>query len=159
MIAVCFLIAAMLMLAMRFVPPEGGLPWNAPRAAGPRSQDSRQLPAIKVRLEANAEGQLSRILLNQRQVKDIDELRAELASIARDFGGPDGQIREVELDCDYGLKYAFTLQAITAISAYAPVQGRPPQTLVEHVKFSPRRSPETATPPEGTPLESHEKHR
>ena len=42
---------------------------------------------------------------------------------------------EVELDCDYNLKYNYVVQAITAVSGYR--EGDQIVKLVEKIKFSP----------------------
>ena len=46
---------------------------------------------------------------------------------------------EVELDCDFGLKYEHVIEAITAVSGDIDSGGRI-QKLVEKIKFSPPRA-------------------
>ncbi len=99
--------------------------------------DFHQLPAIQIRLRANAAGHLASIALNGRPIEDMVDLRAEI----RAFLGPatDATV-EAELDCDGHLRYEHTQQIIAAISAYPATDGQTIVPLVDRVKFAPRRS-------------------
>ena len=45
---------------------------------------------------------------------------------------------EVELHCDYQLKYDYAMQALTAVSGYLTDDGQR-VALVEKIRFAPRR--------------------
>ncbi len=102
--------------------------------AGPA--DFHQLPAVQIRLRADATGHLAAIAFNGQPVKNVADLRAQI----RAFIGPatDATV-EAELDCDGRLRYEHTQQIIAAISAYPAADGRTMISLVNRVKFAPRR--------------------
>ena len=110
------LLTALIFSAWRFGPAAEEVPGDVSAAAndaGPA--DFHQLPAIQIRLRADAAGRLASIAFNGRPVKDVADLRAEI----RAFLGPaaaDATV-EAELDCDGHLRYEHTQQIITAISA------------------------------------------
>ena len=136
MVSVAFLLIVFFLLSLRLCPPEGDLAMKASVASRPAA-DSRQLPTVKVRLKADAKGGLASISMNERPLKDLDELRSEIRAIVLAAGGsPD-----VELDCDYQLGYEHTIKAITSVSGHLAEDGKTPVKLVDRVKFAPRRSP------------------
>lgn len=144
LLSVCFLVIAFLLLLVRTMPTEGGLTLRTPLALPKQpSPDFSQLPTIKIRLQANADGTLASIAMNQRPVKNCDDLRSEIRAIVRpnrrgEFNSPLPSAPDVELNCDYNLSYEYTMQALTALSGYLDDDGRLVK-LVERVKFSPRR--------------------
>ncbi len=98
--------------------------------------DFHQLPAVQIRLRADATGHLASIAFNGRPVKDVADLRAQI----RAFIGPAADATvEAELDCDGPLRYEHTQHIIAAISAYPAADGRTMISLVDRVKFAPRR--------------------
>lgn len=136
MVSVAFLLIGFFLLSLRLCPPEGDLAVKATVASRPAA-DSRQLPTIKIRLQADAKGGLASITMNERPLKDMDELRSEVRAVVGAAGGsPD-----VELDCDYQLGYEHTMKAITSVSGYPAEDGKTPVKLIDRVKFAPRRSP------------------
>jgi hypothetical protein len=133
------LVATMLIAAWRYhAASEAGAaaPPVAAHATGPA--DFHQLPAVQIRLRADAAGRLSSIAFNGRTVRNAIELRAAI----REFLGPAAQDAtiEAELDCDGRLRYEDTRQVIDAISAYPASDGRTMVPLVDRVKFSPRKN-------------------
>ena len=132
------LLTALIFSAWRFDPAAEEVPGDASAAAndaGPA--DFHQLPAVQIRLRADAAGRLASIAFNGRPVKDAADLRAQI----RAFLGPaaaDATV-EAELDCDGHLRYEHTQQIITAISACPAADGRTMVPLVDRVKFSPRQ--------------------
>ena len=133
------LLTALIFSAWRFGPAAEEAPGGASAVAGDAGQpDFHQLPAIQIRLRADAAGGLASIALNGRPVKDAADLRAQI----RTFLGPaaaDATV-EAELDCDGRLRYEHAQQIITAISARPAADGRTMVPLVDRVKFAPRRS-------------------
>ena len=101
-----------------------------------RPVDFHQLPAVRVRLCADARGRLAEIDCNGRPVKDAAALRAEI----RAFAGPAADATvEAELDCDAHLRYEDVQQTIAAVSVSAAADGRTMVPLVNRVKFAPRK--------------------
>ena len=132
------LLMTMIFSAWRFDPVAEETPGDAAALAndaGPA--DFHQLPAIQIRLRADAAGRLASIALNGRPVRDVADLRTQI----RAFLGPAADATvEAELDCDGHLRYEHTQQIITAISAYPAGDGRTMVPLVDRVKLAPRRS-------------------
>ncbi|MEI8374833.1 MAG: hypothetical protein WCJ35_18575 [Planctomycetota bacterium] len=108
---------------------------GVPNDAGPA--DFHQLPAIQIRLRADAAGHLASIALNGRPVKDSDDLRAQIRAF---LGTAAKATVEAELDCDGHLRYEHAQQIIAAISAYPATDGQKIVPLVDRVKFARRRS-------------------
>jgi len=111
--------------------------------ADPRRLDLTSAP-LKLRLVANGEGQLSSLSLNQQPfpASDWSVLQRHLLQLVGTETGP-GSLRdslEVEIDCDYGLRYDYAISAVTAISGVRSESGDI-MPLLEHVKFAPPRKP------------------
>jgi hypothetical protein len=129
------MLTALTFSAWRIDPAGNQLPGDASAVAGePGPADFHQLPAIRIRLRADAAGRLASIACNGRPVRDVEDLRAQI----RAFAGPDATV-EAELDCDGRLRYEHTQQIISAISACPAADGRTMVPLVDRVKFSPRQ--------------------
>jgi biopolymer transport protein ExbD len=161
MISICILLALFFMLALRTSPPESGaavtaakaaehhdgradengVPLVAAKAVADGSPAARQSPVIKVRLQSDSKGFLDGILLNERRIKDLEQLRDEVRTLVYDARGPQASSTEIELDCDYHLKYAETMQAITTLSSCPSADGKTLVKLIDRVNFSPRRKP------------------
>jgi biopolymer transport protein ExbD len=139
MIDCCFQLIIFFMLTLKIFTPEGDfnikMPLSAPSEGVPQDD---QLPPIKVRLKAQADGSLQAIELGNRSLgTSFPALRAQMRDMLGDSAGPGGSSAEVELDCDYELRYNYVIEAITAVSGY--VQDGSIQKLVEKVKFAPPR--------------------
>lgn len=97
---------------------------------------------LKLRLVADADGDLESLSLNHRQfaTNDWHGLQRHLLSLVGTATGP-GSLRdslEVEIDCDYQLRYDHAIAAVTAISGVRSESGGI-VPLIEHVKLSPPR--------------------
>src|SRR3954469_9849048 len=113
------------------------MPLAAPRAGLP---DPNQLPPIKVRLRADAAGNLVELSMNDRAFAGADRFKQLHNFIAGVVGeGSLAASAEVELDCDFNLKYEYVIEAITAVSGTATPDGQVVK-LVEKIKFAPPRS-------------------
>jgi biopolymer transport protein ExbD len=119
MIDVVFQLMIFFMLTLNIIAPEGDFDIRMPlgKSAGQPSDDL-QLPPIKVRLMAQADGSLAGIDMNGEPVSDFDDLRQRVAGIvdAAEASGAGAADVELELDCDYNLDYANVVSAITAVS-------------------------------------------
>ena len=142
MIDIVFQLLVFFIMTFKIVSQEGDfnikMPLAAPAKGAP--DDDLKLPPIKVRLQAGAGGQLAGIAMNERSLPNMDALRNEIIGLIGDDRGPGSvqETAEVELDCDYGLRYEHVIQAITAVSGY--VEGDTVVKLVEKIKFAPPRS-------------------
>jgi biopolymer transport protein ExbD len=142
MIDVCFQLIIFFMLSLRLYSPEGDFNINMPMASQAAAVPSPdQVPVMKVQLRARGDGELVSIRFGDRSLgTDFAALRNAVRGMVGDKGGPgSAQNNEVELDCDYNLKYAYVMSAITAVSGY--MSGGELVTLVGKIKFSPPRKP------------------
>ena len=121
MIDVVFQLLIFFMLSFKIVAMEGDfnvkMPLAAPREGLP---DDKQVPPVKIRLEANSEHGLGRMSLNGQVYPDAEKLRNYIISFIGAERGP-GSLQdtaEVELDCDYDLKYEEVVKIVTAVSGY-----------------------------------------
>lgn len=141
MIDIVFQLLVFFIMTFKIVSQEGDfnikMPLAAPAAGAP---DDLQLPPMKVRLRSDSSGLLAGMSLNDQSVESMDSLRMQIIGVVGDDRGP-GSIQEtaeVELDCDYGLRYEHVIQAITAVSGYKDDTGNVVK-LVEKIKFAPPR--------------------
>ena len=143
MIDIVFQLLVFFIMTFKVVSQEGDfnikMPLAAPAAGAP---DDLQLPPMKIRLRAAGGGILAGMSLNDKSVGTMEALRLQIIGVVGDDRGP-GSIQEtaeVELDCDYGLRYEHVIQAITAVSGYIDGTGNVVK-LVEKIKFAPPRQP------------------
>lgn len=140
MIDCCFQLIIFFMLTLRYAAVEGDFNIKMPIAsAAAASPDA--LPTIRIRLTAGDKGQLTGIQMNDRSVPGFPELRQLVMDYVGGGRTPDKAESggEVELDCDYGLRYQYTIAAITAVSGYVGPGGQVVR-LVEKVNFAPPRT-------------------
>jgi biopolymer transport protein ExbD len=142
MIDCCFQLIIFFMLTLRYAQPEGDfnikMPLGTTSVARP---DDAALPPIRVRLRATGDGKLAGIQLNERPIAGFADLRSLVRSLGAG-GGPGAGDRgpEVELDCDYNLKFSYTVQAITAVTGYLADDGQTIVKLVDKIKFAAPRA-------------------
>ena len=139
MIDIVFQLLTFFCMTLKIAEVEGDfnikMPLAAPRAGNP---DPNQLPPLKLRLQANANGDLANMALGERSFNGADrwaQLHNYVASVVGE--GSAAASAEVELDCDYNLNYENVIKAITAVSGRVGSDGQIIK-LVEKIKFSPR---------------------
>jgi len=138
MIDVVFQLMSFFMCTLKVVAPEGDfdirMPLGAAAAAAP---DDQQVPPVRVKLSAGADGSLAGIAMNGAPVNDFEELRKRVIGLVGTDTGPNSlaERTEVELDCDYSLKYVNVVRAITAVSG--KVQDGQVVELIKKIKFTP----------------------
>jgi biopolymer transport protein ExbD len=149
MIDIVFQLLVFFIMTFKIVSQEGDFNIKMPLAQPAQGvPDDLQLPPMQVRLRAGANGQLANVSLNEKSFAiDLNEpkrwqeaLRLDIIGVIGDERGP-GSIQEtaeVELDCDYGLRYEHVIQAISAVSGYRDDTGNIVK-LIEKVKFAPPR--------------------
>jgi len=140
MIDIVFQLLSFFCMTLRVATAEGDfnikMPLAAPRAGTP---DPNQLPPMKVRMRADGNGNLVDLVLNERSFSGptrFKQLHNHIASLVGD--GSMAASAEVELDCDYNLKYSNVIEAITAVSGDVNPDGQVIK-LVEKIKFAPPR--------------------
>ena len=140
MIDIVFQLLTFFCMTLKVTAEEGDfnikMPLAAPRAGTP---DPNQLPPMKLRMRADGNGNLVDLVLNERSFSGptrFQQLHNHIASLVGD--GSMAASAEVELDCDYGLKYENVIQAITAVSGDVSPDGQIIK-LVEKIKFAPPR--------------------
>lgn len=75
--------------------------------------------------------------MNDSPVADFEELRKKVIHLVGNDSGPNSiaDKTEVELDCDYGLRYENVVRAITSVSG--KVQEGNIVELIKKIKFTP----------------------
>lgn len=136
MIDVVFQLMSFFMCTLKVVAPEGDfdirMPLGAAAAAAP---DDQQVPPVRVKLSAASDGSLAGISMNA-PVTDFEERRRVIGLVGTDTGPNSlAELTEVELDCDYALKYVNVVQAITAVSG--KMQDGQIVELIKKIKFTP----------------------
>ncbi|GAB6165386.1 biopolymer transporter ExbD [Thermostilla marina] len=137
MIDVVFQLLTFFLMTFKIVAPEGDFFIKMPVAApSPGVPSDVPIPPIKVRMTADSQGQLAGLYLAEAKLGSFAELQQRVRGIVGDDPGPGVlESTEVELDCDYDLRYEYVMQAITAVSGY--IEGNRVVKLVEKVKFAP----------------------
>jgi biopolymer transport protein ExbD len=134
MIDVVFQLMAFFIMTFRIAAAEGDLNVAMPSVPNPRVSIAPDQP-VRVTLVADEHGDLAGVHFNRTPLAGIGDLRGKLVSLV----GADSQLRqtqEVEIEADYRLKYRYTLDAVSQISAFVdPSTGRP-VSLIEKIKFT-----------------------
>ena len=144
MIDIVFQLLVFFIMTFKIVSQEGDFNIKMPLAAPSEGLPPEDLlPPMKVRLIASSSGELAQIKLNDDSFNvSFDRLHDFIIGLIGDERGP-GSIQEtaeIELDCDYNLKYEYVIQAVTAVSGYVDADGNIVK-LIEKIKFSPPRPP------------------
>lgn len=147
MIDVCFQLIIFFMLSLKLFSAEGdfsiAMPVAAPREGLP--PDNPQLP-VKVRLISDRDGNLTSIQMGHRSVasfKTLNKQIREVAKMDRDRGpGATPSDTEVELDCDYNLRFEYVVDALSAVAGFVSDDKQSIVRMIEKIKFAPPRKPE-----------------
>ena len=144
MIDIVFLLLVFFLMTFKIVSPEGDFNIKMPLAAPSKGPPIDSLaPPTKVTLLADDSGMLSGILLTKRPMRDFNQLHLEIRGTVDDLGGPNSagaNALEVELECEYQLRFEYVIDAISAMSGYV-TEDRRIIPLIEKIKFSPPRPP------------------
>jgi biopolymer transport protein ExbD len=109
MIDVVFLLLTFFVLTFKIIIPEGDFSVEM-SPQGERQLVNALADPVEIRLMADADGVLSRIVLNGEDIGNFDLLRQRMLAIS--LGNPDP---EVLLIPDNALRYEYSIQAMTAI--------------------------------------------
>jgi biopolymer transport protein ExbD len=140
LIDIVFQLLAFFCMTLKVASAEGDfgiqMPPEARNAAAP---DPQQAPPMLIRLRADSQGNLAELSLNDRVFAGPDrwqQLHNHIVGLVGDQRR--AAAAEVELDCDFSLKYEHVIEAITAVSGSAGPDGRI-EKLIEKIKFTPPR--------------------
>ncbi|MCY2978993.1 MAG: biopolymer transporter ExbD [Planctomycetota bacterium] len=139
MIDVIFLLLIFFVMTFKIAAQEGDFNVKMPIGGGPGSADTTNLP-IKLRLRANADGELVDIVVNDSLTfgNDWTKLRAYILNVTGGNAPPTPEEGpEVEIDLDYNLRYEHVIGAVTAVTGQR--LGDEVKRLVERIKFAPPR--------------------
>ena len=143
MIDIVFQLLVFFVMTFKIAALEGDFNIKMPAAAPSQgTPDEDQLPPMTMRLTANADGELTGIQLNDIGFGSFDELHEHVLSVIRTDSGPGlaGDV-EIEIDCDYGLKYKHVIAAITAVLGHRSAADGTVIKLIEKLRFAPPRKP------------------
>jgi biopolymer transport protein ExbD len=146
MIDVCFQLIIFFMLSLRLFSPEGdfsiAMPLAAPREGRP---PITLTPPIRVRLSADSKGNLTSIQMGQRMLTNFKELHDQIREVSRLDRGPGATpgSAEVELDCDYKLRFEYVVEALSSVAGYVANDKQTIVRMIDKIRFAPPRRPPT----------------
>jgi biopolymer transport protein ExbD len=144
MIDIVFQLLAFFIMTFKIITQEGDFNVKMPLAdVRPGPIDEQLIPPIKVRLQAGSDGKLTGIVMNQKPLDAFPHLRDEILGLIGTDSPAAGEGAEVELDCDYNLRYEHVIQAITAVSGYRDDATGDIVKLIDKIKFAPPRNSES----------------
>lgn len=138
MIDVVFQLLTFFVMSFKIATQEGDFNIKMPLMSAAAAETPVDLPPIKLRLSANAQGQLSGITMGERPLGNFSELHTAILELVGTDTGPNSLASqtEVEIDADYDLRYENVVAAITAISGHVDASGHVVK-LIEKLKFAP----------------------
>jgi biopolymer transport protein ExbD len=140
MIDIVFLLLIFFVMTFKVVEMEGDFSVRMPLAGqSAATLDPTELP-LKLRLRADAQGQLVAMSMNDIDLgTDFEQLQENVKGMIGTNTPIEGeQGPEIEIDTDYNLRYEHVIQAITAVSGYK--DGDNVVKLIDRIKFAkPRR--------------------
>lgn len=136
MIDCVFQLITFFMLTLKTVVSEGDFQIRMPLgvSAGAASEDS--VPPVQVKMRADFDGKLAGITMNGQGVPDFEQLRRKVIDLVGTGPGSNADKTEVELDCDYNLKYVNVVNAVSAVSGVPQPDGTTID-LIKKIKFTP----------------------
>ena len=140
MIDIVFQLLTFFLFSFKIASPEGDFNIKMPVASQTPMELDPTLP-IKVRLRADASGNLASIAMNDRDLgTDFKQLQIQIISIVGGDAGPGSaaDTTECELDCDYNLRYEQVIEAIEAVTGY--IEGNQIVKLIQRIRFAPART-------------------
>ncbi|MEA1951305.1 MAG: biopolymer transporter ExbD [Planctomycetota bacterium] len=143
MIDIVFQLLVFFIMTFKIVAPEGDFNIKMPLAAPSQGvPNPDELPPLTVRLTASKDGKLTGVYLNEARMTGFGQLRRRIIGLVGDDTGPGSLAAstEIELDCDYKLRFEYTINAITAVSG--EIRNGEIVKLIEKIKFAPPRQGE-----------------
>lgn len=142
MIDIVFQLLVFFIMTFKIVAQEGDFNIRMPLSSQGGAPDESQMPPFKLYLTANDQGTLEvPFLLDGRSFDNFQQLQAHLISEMEDPNGvgPEKfqEEAEVELHCDYNLRYDFVIQAIDAVRGKRDRETNQTIEIVQNIKFAP----------------------
>jgi len=133
MIDIVFQLLTFFIMSFKIAAQEGDfnikMPLASPREGMPNEND---VP-LKVKLTAAPGGNLSGIQMGDRRFDNFSQLQqAIIGMVGKDTGPGKASTQEVELDCDYNLRYEEVVNAVTAVSGYVTRDGQIVKLVEKH---------------------------
>ena len=134
-------------MTLRISSPEGDFNINMPPAGAGTATVDQLFPDIKVRMIANANGDLANLRLGERSLGNdarcFQRLNDEILQLIGQPGGARVKELEVEIDADYHLHFENVVKAIGACSGRLGKDGKTVIRYLEKIKFAqPRKNPD-----------------
>ncbi len=140
MIDIVFQLLIFFMLNLKIVAPEGNFNVNMPIGAPASAANENQLTDIKVKLQADANGNLVQLRFGDIPLGNDDRAFEKLNQEILDLVGRPGAAKpkdiEVEIDADYDLRYEYIIKAVSKCTGRIDSKGQVIR-FVEKVKFAP----------------------
>ncbi len=141
MIDIVFQLLVFFIMSFKIVAQEGDFNIKMPLAAAGGAPDESLALPLKLYLTADSRGELQLpFVLNEQQFDTFPALTAYVAGYIGNERGPGSvqETAEVELHCDYNLRYEFVVNAIDAVSGEVDPQTGRVNELVQKIKFAPQ---------------------
>lgn len=140
MIDIVFQLLIFFMLNLKIVAPEGNFNVNMPIGVPSQNQPDDPITDIKVKLSADAAGNLVQLTLGDNPLGNDDRafehLNSEILKLIPRPGAAMAQKVEVEIDADYDLRYEYVVKAISKCTGRLDSKGNVIR-YVEKIKFAP----------------------
>jgi biopolymer transport protein ExbD len=141
MIDIVFQLLVFFIMTFKVVAQEGDFNIRMPLASEGGAPDEEHMPPYQLRLTANAQGTLEvPFTLDGNDMQSFTELQNLLIShLEAHEAGPADFLEqaEVELICDYNLRYDFVIQAIDAVRGKRDRATNQTIEIVQNIKFAP----------------------
>jgi len=143
MIDIVFQLLIFFMLNLKIIAPEGTFNINMPIGA-PIIEPSEtvETPEIKVRLMADANGDLTDLMLGENSLGNglaaFEKLNTEILKLIGRPGQALAKDIEIEIDADYDLRYEYIIRAVSKCTGRMDAHGNVIR-YVEKIKFAPPR--------------------
>jgi biopolymer transport protein ExbD len=136
MIDCVFQLITFFMLTLKSVISEGDFDIKMPLGMSRGAAEEDPIPPVRVKMTAGPDGSRAGLTMNGQPVGDFEELQRKIIGLVGVGANSNGDRTEVELDCDYDLKYENVVQAITAVSGQVQPDGSIVE-LIQKIKFTP----------------------
>lgn len=138
MIDIVFQLLIFFIMSFKIVSPEGDFNIRMPPSGRRSAEDVQESLPILVRLQADSNGNLSKVSAGPNSfggsTEGINRLKTYVRSQLGNAGEIAAKATEIELDCDYNLKYKNVIDVISACTGYRDKDGKIIK-LAEKIRF------------------------